>query len=117
MKLGFFVGAASAFNNECTTPDGKYNTPRLHRVLHSIFYRGNTFIKLESDAISHAKMICLNAFLAAHQEIQCVFPSVTELNLRVLMTVHATQTVLRDAHAPPNKVKRDGSTLYISHIL
>ena len=55
-------------------------------------------------------MICLNAFLAAHQEIQCVFPSVTELNLRVLMTVHVTQTVLRDAHAPPNKVKRDGST-------
>ena len=78
---------------------------------------GNTFIKLVSDAISHAKMICLNAFSDAHQEIQCVFPNVTELNLRVLMTVHVTQTVLRDVHAPPNKVKRDGSTQYISHIL
>ena len=36
MKLGFFIGAASAFNNECTTPDGKYYTRPPHRLLHRL---------------------------------------------------------------------------------
>ena len=87
-----------------------HQTVRYSELPKAVITGVHALFQLVSDAISHVKMKCLNAFLAAHQEIQCAFPNVTELNLHVLLTVHATNTVLRDVRVPPNRVKRFGSS-------
>ena len=87
-----------------------HQTVRYSELPKAVLTGGHALFQLVSDAISHVKMKCLNAFLAAHQEIQCAFPNVTELNLHVLLTVHATKIVLRDVRVPPNRAKRFGSS-------